>query len=195
MKTTTTESLPATTIIPTTPTITATSKLLERIMKQRTATAVRSKTASIADLFKVNAWSKKFNDNGIVTLPVTEITAKYVDKYHNATNEGYITSYLTDSGELFTCFSSASLRFFRELMTGFTGQELADFARLAFNSPMLITICEETFSAALVDVSTGEAKNETRKTYRFDVTGGMTDKVAFLDNKQLTGIGDAIIIE
>lgn len=191
--TTTTEVIPAATesSVPAAPT----SKLMQRIMKQREATAVKKKTASIADLFKVNAWSKKFNADGIVTLPVVEMSAKYVDKYHNATNEGYITSYQTDTGELFTCFSSASLRFFRELMTGFTGQELNDFSRLTFNAPMMVTISEDTFDAAVVNHATGEATKESRKTYRFDIVGGVTDKVAYLDNKQLTGLGDAVIIE
>lgn len=189
---TTAEIVPtATAAIATAPT----SKLMQRIMKQREATAVKKKTASIADLFKVNRFSAQYNHDGIVTLPVREMSAKYVDKYHNATNEGFITSYHTESGELFTCFSSASLRFFRDLMTGFTGQELNDFARLTFNNPMMVTIAEDSFEAAVVDKDTGEATKVIRKTYRFEVVGGGTDKVAFLDNKQLSGINDAVEYE
>ena len=171
------------------------SKLLERIMKQRAAIAVRVKTCGITDLFKVNQWSKKFNDNGIVTLPVVEISAKFVQKYLSDTNKGYITSYTTDTGELFTSFSSASLRFFEEMLNGLTGHDLSDFSRLTFDSPMYITISEDTFSAGVVNTATGEINNETRKTYRFDVIGGMTEKLAYLDNNQLTGLGEALTIE
>ena len=192
MKTQTTEIIPTAANLPAAP---ATSKLLERIKKQRAATAVREKTAGISDLFKVNAWSKLFNDNGIVTLPVVEMSAKFVQKYASDTNKGYITSYLTATGELFTSFSSASLRFFMEIMTGLTGQELNDFSRLTFDSPMYITISEDTFTAGVTNKGTGEVMNESRKTYRFDVIGGLTEKVAYLDNNQLTGISDALTIE
>ena len=177
------------------PVVPASSKLLDRIMKQRAATAVRVKTCGISDLFKVNVWSKKFNSDGVVTLPVVEISAKFIPKYKNDSNNGYLTSYTTESGELFTSFSSASLRFFEELLTGLTGQPLSDFSRLTFDAPMLITIAEDTFSAGIVNASTGEINNETRKTYRFDIIGGNTEKTYYLDNNQLAGITDAVIFE
>jgi hypothetical protein len=164
-------------------------------MKQRAATAVKVKTAGITDLFKVNQWSKRFNDDGVVTLPVVEMSAKFVEKYCSKTNKGYITSYTTDTGELFTSFSSASLKFFEDMMTGLTGQQLADFARLTFDSPMMITIIEDNFTAGVTNQATGEVMNESRKTYRFDVVGGVTEKVAYLDNNQLTGLGEAVTIE
>ena len=177
------------------PAVPASSKLLDRIMKQRAATAVRVKTCGISDLFKVNAWSKKFNSDGVVTLPVVEISAKFIPKYKNDSNNGYLTSYTTESGELFTSFSSASLRFFEEIMTGLTGQQLSDFSRLSFDAPMYITIAEDTFTTGITNTATGEITNETRKTYRFDVIGGGTEKIAYLDNNQLTGISEAVTIE
>ena len=187
----TTEIIPTASNVP----AAASSKLLARIMKQRAATAVKVKTAGITDLFKVNQWSKRFNDDGVVTLPVVEMSAKFVEKYCSKTNKGYITSYTTDTGELFTSFSSASLKFFEDMMTGLTGQQLADFARLTFDSPMMITIIEDNFTAGVTNQATGEVMNESRKTYRFDVVGGVTEKVAYLDNNQLTGLGEAVTIE
>lgn len=177
------------------PIIRATSKLLERIMKQREATAVKVKTCGITDLFKVNAWSKKFNDDGTVTLPVVEMSAKFVSKYLSETNKGYITSYLTSTGELFTSFSSASLRFFEEMLTGLTGETLSDFSRLTFDSPMLITISEDTFTAGVTNTATGEINNESRKTYRFSVIGGETERILYLDNQQLSGMSEAVTNE
>lgn len=177
------------------PAIHASSKLLTRIMKQREATAVKQKTCGITDLFKINQWSKKYNDNGLVTLPVVEMSAKFVSKYLSDTNKGYITSYLTSTGELFTSFSSASLRFFEEMLTGLTGETLSDFSRLTFDSPMLITISEDTFTAGVTNTATGEINNESRKTYRFSVIGGETERILYLDNQQLSGMADAVTNE
>ena len=195
MKTTNTTPATSETIASNLPATVPSSKLLDRIMKQRAATAVRVKTCGISDLFKVNQHSKKFNQDGIVTLPVTEISAKFIPKYSNDTNKGYLTSYPTDTGELFTSFSSASLRFFEEVLTGLTGQQLSDFSRLSFDSPMFITIEEDSFTAGIVNQSTGEINNESRKTYRFSIIGGSTEKIAYLDNNQLSGISEAVTIE
>jgi hypothetical protein len=195
MKTTNTTPATSETIASNLPATVPSSKLLDRIMKQRAATAVRVKTCGISDLFKVNQHSKKFNQDGIVTLPVTEISAKFIPKYSNDTNKGYLTSYTTDTGELFTSFSSASLRFFEEVLTGLTGQQLSDFSRLSFDSPMFITIEEDSFTAGIVNQSTGEINNESRKTYRFSIIGGSTEKIAYLDNNQLSGISEAVTIE
>lgn len=176
------------------------SPLMARLFKQQEARAVKEKTCSIGDLFKMNAHSRKYNNDGRVVLPVHALMAKYISKYDKAgenSNRGYLVSLTTADGELFTTFSGAFIRWF-ETMLELYGQPLEDMGLLKFwaDSEMTVpatlelTITEKTFPKAKSDGTI-----ENLKTYNIEITGGNAFKVSYLGSGASGTISDSVIIE
>ena len=177
------------------------SPLMARLYKQQEARAVKEKTCSIGDLFKMNAHSRKYNEEGRVVLPVHAIMAKYIQKYDKGgenANRGYLVSLTTTDGELFTTFSGAFIRWFESMLEMY-GQPLEEMGLLKFwgdaemSQPASIelTITEKTFPKA--NTATGQIEN--LKTYNLEVTGGNAYKVSYLGTGASGTLSDSIIIE
>ncbi len=176
------------------------SPLMLRLYKQQEARAVKEKTCSIGDLFKMNAHSRKYNQDGRVVLPVHSIMAKYIAKYDKAgenANRGYLVSFTTPDGELFTTFSGAFIRWV-ESMLELYGQPLEDMGLLKFWSDdemtapasLEITVTEKTFPKA-----NASGIIENLKTYNLEITGGNAYKVSYLGSGATGTLSNSIIIE
>lgn len=174
------------------------SPLMARLMKQQEARAVKEKDCSIADLFKVNAYSKRYNDNGRVVLPVHSVMAKYISKYDKpGQNRGYLVTFTTPDGELFTTFSAAFIGWFENLLESY-GQALGEMGMLKFWSDgeltvpgsLEITITEKTFPRAKPN---GEIEN--LKTYNLEITGGNAFKVSYLGSGVSGTLSDSVVVE
>lgn len=176
------------------------SPLMARLYKQQEARAVKEKTCSIGDLFKMNKHSMKYNKDGAVVLPVHAIMAKYIQKYDKAgenSNRGYLVSFTTPDGELFTTFSGAFIRWFESMLEQY-GQPLEDMGLLKFwkdddmaaPATLEVTITEKTFPKAKPDGTI-----EHLKTYNLEITGGDAYKVSYLGSGASGSLSQSVIIE
>lgn len=175
------------------------SRVIDRLKEFERLNAVKSKDASVEDLFKMgHPAAKQYTnmDTGSATLPVMAIAINYVEKYHKGGNRGYRTQFETQDGKTIASFSNAVLAYVLRLFlfTGsiteemFNGEErLPNAARLDFDAPILVGITPKTFE--------GEPDKDgvtTRKTYELETVGGsLTQARKLVDGKMMIAAADA----
>jgi hypothetical protein len=82
---------------------------IDAIKKAHEARRIKQKDYSFKNLFENKAKEKelKVDENGAIVLEVVKIESKYVPKYHNENNQGYITTLTLKNGKTVGAFSNA----------------------------------------------------------------------------------------